>query len=33
VAAIAAAHGGRVELDTALGRGAVFRVRLPRGRA
>jgi two-component system OmpR family sensor kinase len=33
VAAIAAAHGGRVELDTAVGRGAVFRVRLPTGRA
>lgn len=30
VAALVAAHGGRVELDTAPGDGATFRVRLPR---
>ncbi|HEY6414773.1 MAG TPA: HAMP domain-containing sensor histidine kinase [Acidimicrobiales bacterium] len=30
VAAITAAHGGSVELDTALGEGATFRVLLPR---
>jgi two-component system OmpR family sensor kinase len=30
VAAIAEAHGGRAEVDTAPGRGATFRVRLPR---
>ncbi|MBY3554536.1 HAMP domain-containing protein [Modestobacter lapidis] len=30
VAALVAAHGGRVELDTAPGRGATFAVRLPR---
>jgi two-component system OmpR family sensor kinase len=30
VAAIAAAHGGRATLDTAAGRGATFRVELPR---
>ncbi len=29
VSALVAAHGGRVELDTAPGRGAVFRVLLP----
>jgi two-component system OmpR family sensor kinase len=29
VAALVAAHGGRVELDTAPGEGATFRVRLP----
>ena len=29
VAALVAAHGGRVELDTAPGQGATFRVRLP----
>ena len=31
VAALVAAHGGRLELDTAPGRGAVFRVLLPVG--
>ena len=30
VAALVAAHGGRVDLDTAPGRGATFAVRLPR---
>ncbi|MCW2696658.1 MAG: Sensor protein [Modestobacter sp.] len=30
VAALVAAHGGRVDLDTAPGRGAAFAVRLPR---
>ena len=30
VAAIAAAHGGRATLDTGPGRGAIFRVELPR---
>ena len=30
VAALVAAHGGEVSLDTARGRGAVFRVSLPR---
>jgi two-component system OmpR family sensor kinase len=30
VASLVRAHGGRVELDTAPGRGAVFRVVLPR---
>jgi len=29
VAALVAAHGGRVELDTAPGEGATFSVRLP----
>jgi two-component system OmpR family sensor kinase len=29
VAALVAAHGGRVELDTAPGEGATFRVVLP----
>ncbi|WP_084964695.1 sensor histidine kinase [Thermoactinospora rubra] len=33
VAAIARAHGGRVELDTAPGRGATFRVLLPLSQA
>jgi two-component system OmpR family sensor kinase len=31
VASIVHAHGGQVELDTAPGQGATFRVRLPRG--
>ena len=30
VSAIADAHGGRAEVDTAPGQGATFRVRLPR---
>jgi two-component system OmpR family sensor kinase len=29
VSALVAAHGGKVELDTAPGEGAVFRVLLP----
>jgi two-component system OmpR family sensor kinase len=29
VAALVAAHGGTVDVDTAPGRGATFRVRLP----
>jgi two-component system OmpR family sensor kinase len=29
VAGLAAAHGGSVEVDTAVGAGATFRVRLP----
>jgi len=33
VAALVAAHGGRVELETAPGEGATFRVLLPSGRA